>query len=66
MGKTMKTIELRTAEGKLIVSLHLIEKEVDSKGKPTTPANRKPETRTEKNQGNGSQNDELMTEAQRR
>jgi len=64
MARTVKTIELRTAEGKLIVSLHLIE--VDSEGKGSTPRNRKQETKTEKGQGNGTQNGELMSEAQRR
>jgi hypothetical protein len=66
MGRTVKTLELRTAEGKLIVSLYLVEKEMDSEDKSKSPGNRSPETRTEKSQGDGSQNGELMTEAQRR
>jgi len=66
MGRTVKTLELRTAEGKLIVSLYLVEKEVESESKAKSPANRNPETRTEKSQGNSSQNGELMSEAQRR
>lgn len=66
MGKAIKVIELRTAEGKLIVSFHLIEKELDSESKPNNPGSRRTESKTERNQGNGSQNGELMTEAQRR
>ena len=66
MGRTVKSLELRTAEGKLIVSLYLVEKEVDSEGKSKGPGNRSPENRTEKSQGNGPQNGELMSEAQRR
>jgi hypothetical protein len=66
MGRTVKCLELRTAEGKLIVSLYLVEKEMDPEGKSKSPGTRSPETRTEKSQGNGSQNGELMSEAQRR
>lgn len=65
----MKVIELRTAEGKLIVSLHLMEKELEAENKQSNSPAKKPENRTEKNQtshGNGSPNGELMTEAQRR
>ena len=66
MARTVKTLELRTAEGKLIVSLYLVEKEVGSEGKQNADGNRKPEPKADKNSGNGSQNGELMTEAQRR
>ena len=66
MGRTVKTLELRTAEGKLIVSLYLVEKEVDSEGKKNWEGNKRPESKTEKNSGNGSPNSEAMTEAQRR
>jgi hypothetical protein len=66
MGRTVKSLELRTAEGKLIVSLYLVEKEMDSEGKSKSPGNKSPEPRTEKAQGSGTQNGELMTEAQRR
>jgi hypothetical protein len=66
MGRTVKSLELRTAEGKLIVSLYLVEKEVDSEGKSRGPGNRSLESRSEKGQSNGSQNGELMSEAQRR
>jgi len=66
MGRTVKSLELRTAEGKLIVSLYLVEKEVDAEGKSKSPGNRSPETRMERGQGNGPQNGELMSEAQRR
>lgn len=65
MGKTVKSIELRTAEGKLILSLYLVEKEVDFENKQNTGGNKKPETKSG-NQGNGSQGSEPMTEAQRR
>ena len=66
MARTVKTLELRTAEGRLIVSLYLVEKEVESEGKQNAGGNRKPEPKADKNAGNGSQNAELMTEAQRR
>jgi hypothetical protein len=66
MGRTVKSLELRTAEGKLIVSLYLVEKEVDSEGKKNPEGNKRPESKPEKNQGNGSPNSETMTEAQRR
>lgn len=66
MGRIVKSLELRTAEGKLIVSLYLVEKEVDSEGKKNTEGNKRPESKTEKNSGNGSPNSEAMTEAQRR
>ncbi len=66
MGKTVKCLELRTAEGKLIVSLYLVEKEMDPEGKKNWEGNKKPESKPEKAQGNGSQNGELMSEAQRR
>ncbi len=65
MGRTVRNLELRTAEGKLIVSLYLVEKEVESEGKQNQGGNRRPESKTG-NQGNGSQNTEQMTEAQRR
>lgn len=65
MGRTVKSLELRTAEGKLIVSLYLVEKEVDSEGKQNTQGNKRSEPKTG-NQGNGSQSTEAMTEAQRR
>ncbi|MFZ0943223.1 MAG: hypothetical protein WB930_12640 [Syntrophobacteraceae bacterium] len=66
MGRTVKSLELRTAEGKLIVSLYLVEKEVDSEGKKNWEGNKRPESKPEKNSGNGSPNSEAMTEAQRR
>ncbi len=66
MARTVKTLELRTAEGKLIVSLFLVEKEVEPEGKQNSGGNRKPEPKADKNSGNGSQNGEPMTEAQRR
>ncbi|MFZ0928021.1 MAG: hypothetical protein WAN11_05450 [Syntrophobacteraceae bacterium] len=65
MGRTVKSLELRTAEGKLIVSLYLVEKEVDSEGKQNTGGNKRSESKSG-NHGNGSQNGEAMTEAQRR
>ncbi len=66
MARTVKTLELRTAEGKLIVSLYLVEKEVEPEGKQNAGGSRKPEPKADKNSGNGSQNGEPMTEAQRR
>lgn len=67
MGRTVKSIELRTAEGKLIMSLYLVEKEVDPEAKPNAGGNRRSESKSEKNPGlSGSQNGEPMTEAQRR
>ncbi len=67
MAKKTKSFELRTGEGKLILSLYLIETDVEPGTRSEAPARRpetKPERRTESNQGNG--NDELMSEAQRR
>lgn len=66
MGRTVKTIELRSAKGELIVSLYLVEKEVDSEGKQNHSGNRRQESAGERGQGNGSQNGEMMSEAQRR
>lgn len=65
MGKTVKKIEVRTADDKLILNLYLVEKEVDSESKQNTSGNRRQESRSG-NQGNGSQGSEAMTEAQRR
>ncbi len=66
MGRTVKSIEVRTAEGQLILCLNLIEKEMDSRNQAQTSGNRRSEPRSSGNQGNGSQNNEAMTEAQRR
>lgn len=66
MGKTVKSIELRSAKGELLLSLYLVEKEVDSEGKQNHSGNRRKESGGERGQGNGSQNGELMSEAQRR
>ncbi len=66
MGRTVKTLEPRTAEGKLIMSLYLVEKEVGPEGKQNGGGNRRSESKSERGAGNGSQNGELMTEAQRR
>lgn len=65
MGQTVKSLELRTAEGKLIVSLYLVEKDVDPEGKQNQGGNKRSESKSG-NQGNGSQSSEAMTEAQRR
>ena len=67
MGRTVKTLEPRTAEGKLIVSLQLVEKEVEPEGKQNAGGNRRPEPKSKKSSGlSGSQNGEPMSEAQRR
>jgi len=43
MGRTVKSLELRTAEGKLIVSLYLVEKEMDSEAtRVRNPGRRRP------------------------
>ncbi len=67
MGKKTRVIELRTGEGKLILSLYLVESDVEPGTRTEGPARNpetKPEKKTESNRGNG--NDELMSEAQRR
>ena len=67
MEKTVKCIEVRTAEGQLILSLNLVEKEVDPAGRNQTSGNRKTEARSgNQGNGNGSQNAEAMTDAQKR
>jgi hypothetical protein len=66
MGRTVKKIEVRTAEDKLILNLYLVEKEVDSESKQNNPANKRQESRSGNQGGNNSQSSETMTEAQRR
>lgn len=65
-----KIIELRTGDGKLILSLHVIEKEVDFDKRKEAPTGAKPQTNQENRKGNGQGNNtgngELMSEAQRR
>lgn len=67
MEKKARYIELRTTEGKPIVSFYLFEKEVSLEDKQDTASGKKQETRKEKDQqGNNQNNDSLMTDAQKR
>lgn len=66
MEKKARYIELRTTEGKPIVSFYLFEKEVIL-DKPDPPAGAKKDPGKEKGQnGNDQANDSLMTPAQKR
>lgn len=67
MEKKARYIELRTTEGKPIVSFYLFEKEVALDDKSDASSGKKQETRKEKDQqGNNQNNDALMTDAQKR
>jgi hypothetical protein len=67
MEARTKVIEVRTAEGKLIVSFSITEKPVYSENRSANQGNQRNENRREGNQGNGPGGDEsLMTDAQKR
>ena len=67
MEPKMKVIEVRTGEGKLIVSFYVTEKPVNTENRSAPPGNQKNENRREGNQGNGPAGEEsLMTDAQKR
>ena len=67
MEPKTKVIEVRTAEGKLIVSFSIIEKPANSENRSANQGNQKNENRREGNQGNGPAGEEAsMTDAQKR
>jgi hypothetical protein len=67
MEPKTKLIEVRTGEGKLIVSFSITEKPVNSENRSTNQGNQRNENRREGNQGNSPGGDEsLMTDAQKR
>ena len=66
MANKTKVIEVRTAEGQLIFSFHLIEKEGNPQSQSETSTGKRAESKSETQPGNGSQNGEPMSEAQRR
>jgi formate dehydrogenase maturation protein FdhE len=66
MEKKARCIEVRTSEGKVILSLYLFDKEMVLEDNPIS-VEKKPEAKEEKGQAGSSQADEpLMTSAQKR
>ena len=62
-----RCLELRTADGKVILVLYLTEKEIVLEDDQKQPAQRKPEQKEEKPRTNNSQDQEPgMTQAQKR
>ena len=67
MKNKVKCIELRTNEGKVILSLYLYEKEIPSEDNLEASVNEKTDVKKEKSQkGNPKEDDSLMTDAQKR
>jgi len=67
MKDKVRCIELRTNEGKVILSLYLYDKEIEIKDSQKVSATNKAEAKKGKNQVESFQNDEsLMTDAQKR
>ena len=66
MKNKVKCIELRTNEGKVILSLYLYEKEIPSEDNLEASASKKTEVEKAKSQKESSKNDDLMTDAQKR
>jgi len=66
MKNKVKCIELRTNEGKAILSLYLYEKEIYSEDDLEASVNEKTDVKKEKSQKGSSKNDDLMTDAQKR
>src|SRR4030066_234635 len=65
--KKARCLELRTADGKVILILYLTEREVDFEDDQKQPVQRKPENKEEKPRTNTSQDQEPgMTQAQKR
>jgi hypothetical protein len=65
--KKARCLELRTADGKVILVLYLTEREVVLEDDQKQPAQRKPENKEEKPRANNSQDQEPgMTQAQKR
>lgn len=67
MRNKVRCIELRTNEGKVILSLYLYDKEIEIKDSQKVSATKKAEAKKGKNQVENFQSDEsLMTNAQKR
>ncbi|MCK4431491.1 MAG: hypothetical protein KAW19_09330 [Candidatus Aminicenantes bacterium] len=67
MKNKVRCIELRTNEGKVILSLYIYDKEITSEDNPEASVDQKPETKKRKSQVDSAQTDEaLMTDAQKR
>lgn len=67
MKKKARCIEVRTSDGKVILSLHLYDKEIAKEDNIEVLPNQKPEARKKKGQDESAQTDEsLMTYAQKR
>ena len=67
MKKKVRCIEVRTRDGKVILSFYIYDKEITLEDNLETSVNQKPETRKRKSQVDSAQTDEaLMTEAQKR
>lgn len=67
MEAKTKLIEVRTAEGKLIVSFSVTERPANSENRSAPPNNQRNENRREGNHGNGPGGEEAsMTDAQKR
>ena len=66
MKNKVKCIELRTNEGKVILSLYLCEKEISSEDDLEALASGKTDVKKAESQKGSSKNDDLMTDAQKR
>ncbi len=67
MKKKVRCIEVRTRDGKVILSFYIYDKEITLEDNLETSVNQKPETRKRKSQVDSAQTDEaLMTDAQKR
>jgi len=67
MKKKVRCIEVRTRDGKVILSFYIYDKEITLEDNLEASVNQKPETRKIKSQVDSAQTDEaLMTEAQKR
>ena len=66
MKNKVKCIELRTNEGKVILSIYLYEKEIPSEDNLEASVSGKTEVEKAKSQKESSKNDDLMTDAQKR
>ena len=67
MKKKVRCIEVRTRDGKVILSFYIYDKEITLEDNLEASVNQKPETRKRKSQVDSAQTDEaLMTDAQKR
>ena len=67
MEAKTRLIEVKTGEGKPILSIYVTEKPVTSENRSAPQGNQRNENRREANQGNSAASDEsLMTDAQKR